>query len=54
MAKRSGKLSATILALAIGALAAGCGGSTENEEIQLGNVGWDENVAISNLTKVLL
>lgn len=54
MAKRSGKFLATILALALGALATGCGGSAGSGEIQLGSVGWDENVAASYLTKVLL
>lgn len=52
MAKRSVRLLAAILALS--ALAAGCGGSAENEEIRLGNIGWDENVAVSSLTKALL
>ena len=43
-----------ILALAVGALAAGCGSSSQNKELKLGNIGWDENVAVGNLTKVLL
>jgi glycine betaine/proline transport system substrate-binding protein len=60
----SGKLLAAILALALGALAtgalatgalaAGCGGPVQDEELRLGNVGWDENVAVANLTKALL
>ena len=55
----SGKLLAAILALAAGALAvaalaAGCGGPGQDEELKLGNVGWDENVAVANLTKALL
>lgn len=33
---------------------AGCGGGTENRELRIGYQEWDENVAISNLTKVLL
>ncbi len=52
--KLSRKLFAAILALAVGALAAGCGSSSQNNELKLGNIGWDENVAVSNLTKVLL
>jgi len=43
-----------ILALAGGALMAGCGSSSQNKELKLGNIGWDENVAVGNLTKVLL
>ena len=55
----SGKLLAAILALSLGALAAcafaaGCGGPGQDEELRLGNVGWDENVAVANLTKALL
>ena len=49
-----GKLLAAILALALGAIAAGCGGPGQDEELRLGNVGWDENVAVANLTKALL
>jgi len=36
---------------------AGCAGgasSSSNKMLRLGNIGWDENVAVSNLTKVLL
>jgi len=50
-------LSALLLALAAGALATGCGGVVEasgGEELTLGYIRWDENVAVSNLTKVLL
>jgi glycine betaine/proline transport system substrate-binding protein len=50
----SRKLLVVILSLAVTALAAGCGGSSQNEELNLANIGWDENVAVSNLTKVLL
>ena len=32
----------------------GCGGPERGEVLTLGNIGWDENVAVSNLTKVLL
>ena len=48
---------AVVLALAVGALTAGCGGSAQDEELEelnLANIGWDENVAVSNLTKILL
>jgi glycine betaine/proline transport system substrate-binding protein len=51
----SGKLEAAILALVLGALTlTGCGGLGQNRELLLANIGWDENVAVSNLTKVLL
>ncbi|MDQ4129151.1 MAG: glycine betaine ABC transporter substrate-binding protein [Actinomycetota bacterium] len=44
-----------ILALALGALApSGCGGLGQGKDLGLANIGWDENVAVSNLTKVLL
>ena len=53
--KPSGKLLAAILALVLGALAlTGCGGLGQNNGLLLANIGWDENVAVSNLTKVLL
>ncbi len=45
------------LLLLVGVLLTGCGGggsSPENRELKIGNIGWDENVAVSNLTKVLL
>ena len=46
---------AAILALALGALVpTGCGLSRQDEVLRLANIGWDENVAVSNLTKVLL
>ena len=46
---------AAILALVWGALAlTGCGGLGHDKVLRLGNIGWDENVAVSNLTKVLL
>jgi glycine betaine/proline transport system substrate-binding protein len=44
-----------ILAIALGALApAGCGLLEKEEVLRLANIGWDENVAVSSLTKVLL
>ena len=54
MLKTSRKLLAVILALGVGTLTAGCGGSEQPTELTLANIGWDENVAVSNLTKVLL
>jgi glycine betaine/proline transport system substrate-binding protein len=51
----SGKIVAAIFALVLGTLAlAGCGGLGQNNGLLLANIGWDENVAVSNLTKVLL
>ncbi len=60
------KLWAVLLALAMGIFAAGCAGP-ENElnnlnrepakpakELTIGDIGWDEGVAVSNLTKALL
>jgi glycine betaine/proline transport system substrate-binding protein len=39
----------------LGALAlTGCGGLVQNQRLLLANIGWDENVAVSNLTKVIL
>ena len=52
--KAGRKLLAVILALVAGALTAGCGGSEQPKELTLANIGWDENVAVSTLTKVLL
>jgi glycine betaine/proline transport system substrate-binding protein len=46
---------ATILALVLGSLfLTGCGGSGQNRALVLANIGWDENVAVSYLTKVVL
>jgi glycine betaine/proline transport system substrate-binding protein len=45
---------AVILALGVGTLTAGCGSSEQPTNLKLGNIGWDENVAVTNLTKVLL
>ena len=53
--KPSGKLLAVILALVLGTLTlTGCGRLGQNKGLLLANIGWDENVAVSNLTKVLL
>jgi glycine betaine/proline transport system substrate-binding protein len=49
---------AAILALVLGALSlltpTGCGGPGQGKGLRLANIGWDENVAVSSLTKVLL
>jgi glycine betaine/proline transport system substrate-binding protein len=53
--KAGGKLLAATLALALVALApTGCGALGRGEVLTLANVGWDENVAVASLTKVLL
>jgi glycine betaine/proline transport system substrate-binding protein len=52
--KAGRKVLAVILALAVGALAAGCGSSSQNKELKLGHIGWDESIAIANLRKALL
>ena len=53
--KMSGKLLAAILAVVLGAFVlTGCGGPRQDEVLLLANIGWDENVAVSHLTKVLL
>jgi glycine betaine/proline transport system substrate-binding protein len=54
--KASKKLLAVILAVMVGAIAAGCGGSSpENRVLNLGvATGWDENQVVANLTKTLL
>src|ERR671913_1348791 len=51
-----GKRLAAILALLVlGALAlTGCSGLGQGKGLILANIGWDENVAVANLTKVLL
>ena len=54
LVKAGRKLLTVILALVVSALTAGCGGSEQPTELKLANIGWDENVAVSNLTKVLL
>ena len=53
--KTNGKLLATILALVLGSLSVtGCGALGQGKVLTLANIGWDENVAVSNLTKVVL
>ena len=53
---RTMRLVAVALALSAGLLASGCGSSAspENTRLAIGYIGWDENVAVSNLTKLLL
>jgi glycine betaine/proline transport system substrate-binding protein len=56
MAKR---LLVLVVAFTVAAFMAGCGGgggsgSSENKTLTLGNIGWTENVAVSNLTKVVM
>ena len=45
-----------VLLLVVGAFPVGCGGggSSMSGELSIGYISWDENVAIANLTKVLL
>jgi glycine betaine/proline transport system substrate-binding protein len=53
--KSSCKHLAAILALVLGVLAlTGCGSLGQDKGLLLANIGWDENVAVSSLTKVLL
>ncbi len=53
------RLLAVIVALAVAVVVAGCGGggggSADNstKTLTLGNIGWTENTAVANLTKVL-
>ncbi len=51
--KASRKLLVVILALVASVFVAGCGGSG-SRELTIGDIGWDESVAVSNLTKHLL
>jgi glycine betaine/proline transport system substrate-binding protein len=55
------RLLVLVLAITVAAFVAGCGGgggegagSTENKTLTLGNIGWTENVAVSNLSKVVM
>jgi glycine betaine/proline transport system substrate-binding protein len=46
-----------LLFLTVGTLATGCSGLgavSGGKQLTLGYIGWDENVAVSTLTKVLL
>ena len=45
----------SVSVLVVGTLAVGCGGNFPGSgRITLGDIGWDESVAVANLTKVLL
>ncbi len=53
------RLMVLVAAFTVAALVAGCGGgggsgTSESKSLILGNIGWTENVAVSNLTKVVL
>jgi len=44
-----------VLLLVLGSMLVGCGGGGPgSRELVVGDIGWDENIAIANLTKVLL
>jgi glycine betaine/proline transport system substrate-binding protein len=52
-ARSSMSVGVVLFTLALASI--GCGGSSpENRELTLGDIGWDENVAVANLTKALL
>jgi glycine betaine/proline transport system substrate-binding protein len=51
--KKGRKLLAVILALVVGALVSGCAGGAQNE-LRIPDIGWTENTAVANLTKVLM
>ncbi len=53
------RLLVLVVAFTVAAFVAGCGGggqsgSSESKTLILGNIGWTENVAVSNLTKVVM
>jgi len=54
------RLLVVVLALAVAAFVAGCGGGgggsaqSESKTLTLGDIGWTEDVAVDNLTKVVL
>jgi glycine betaine/proline transport system substrate-binding protein len=55
--KACSRLLILTLVLAVGVLAVGCGGlgaASGGKELRLGYIEWDENVAVSTLTEVLL
>jgi glycine betaine/proline transport system substrate-binding protein len=55
--KACSRLLILTLVLAVGVVAVGCGGlgaASGGKELRLGYIGWDENVAVSTLTEVLL
>ncbi len=59
--KTGKRLLTLVAALMVGVLVVGCGGGgggsesgdNSNKTLTLGNIGWDENIAVSNLTKVI-
>ncbi len=58
--KTGKRLLALVMAVMVTVAVAGCGGGGEsgsqdnsNKTLTLGNIGWDENIAVSNLTKVI-
>jgi glycine betaine/proline transport system substrate-binding protein len=59
--KTGKRLLALVMALMVAVALAACGGGGESgsqdnsdKTLTLGNIGWDENIAVSNLTKVIL
>jgi len=55
------RLLVLVLAFTVAAFVAGCGGGggggsaeSENKTLTLGSIGWTENVAVANLTKVVM
>jgi len=49
------RLLTLLLALVAGALAMGCGGgASDGKTLALGSIGWNENIAVSTLTKVVM
>src|ERR671932_2960545 len=48
------KFLAVLLTLLLTALVAGCAGLSSERKLTLGTTGWDESVAVSDLTMVLL
>jgi glycine betaine/proline transport system substrate-binding protein len=53
------RLLVLVVAFTVAAFVAGCGGggqsgTSESKTLILGNIGWTENIAVSNLTKVVL
>src|ERR687894_1108646 len=54
------RLMVLVLTFTVAAFVAGCGGGgggsaeSEDKTLTLGNIGWTENVAVANLTKVVL
>lgn len=51
--KAKRKLLAAVLVLVASVFVTGCAGA-QNRELTIGDIGWDESIAVSNLTKALL